>query len=646
MKRKSNIVRWLILVVSAFQLFSFSAFRVWAYPPAPATQAQVNAGTEPYLYVTPNTLANKTGGGSLSSKQLNTLATAITSYTDQPQEGLKSYLSPLSSPEWQFVGRSAIPSYRNNEWFLSENGLENGDPTTSGYYWYNIPVTMGATGITATVYMHSIYGTNVTVKLELWNQNTSLMPYATTNTVTPTPQAFTVTGATNGNYLLNIHTAGNGVAVSNNIALTFAPAPTDPVLSAPFVRYRVTPQQVFGDAGSYGYYGQHEVYQGQYADQSVTRASPSSYVEFKTTATNIALEIFAQAAAQYATISVNGVVVTNITSQASGTPIFRNIYPYNINSSQNMNTIRVVGYRGNQDGLSAVYVPTGSSVEFKSHEPQRKLLIIGDSIMTSLNTTNRFNTIARMLEQVLPLRVFNYSSFGISLYDMWQTSPNKLWLSDAISESDPSDVWIEQSFNDWAHANWASTNTFISCYGNIVDTIHSYLPRATIYCQSAIPVGPTYSGTNANGETLAQYRTAVQYVTLSRTNYCIFVDGTSVIQARDISADDVHPTDSGNVHIASWMKDQIWTNRIVVLPQFASNSIVSLIQSNTYSATFTGSNNLSTFASTNGNQVTINYSLQTWLLTNGVTVQGGWYGTNHTADFILGGNKAQIILPW
>lgn len=38
---------------------------VWtaqAYPPAPASQAQVNTGTEPYLYVTPLTLQNKTGG--------------------------------------------------------------------------------------------------------------------------------------------------------------------------------------------------------------------------------------------------------------------------------------------------------------------------------------------------------------------------------------------------------------------------------------------------------------------------------------------------------------------------------------------------------------------------------------------------------
>jgi hypothetical protein len=31
-----------------------------AYPPGPASQAQVNAGTEPYLYVTPKTLANST----------------------------------------------------------------------------------------------------------------------------------------------------------------------------------------------------------------------------------------------------------------------------------------------------------------------------------------------------------------------------------------------------------------------------------------------------------------------------------------------------------------------------------------------------------------------------------------------------------
>lgn len=35
----------------------FLAAAVRAYPPAPATQAQVNAGTETYKYVTPATLA-------------------------------------------------------------------------------------------------------------------------------------------------------------------------------------------------------------------------------------------------------------------------------------------------------------------------------------------------------------------------------------------------------------------------------------------------------------------------------------------------------------------------------------------------------------------------------------------------------------
>lgn len=49
------------------------AAAVQAYPPAPATQAQVNGGTEPYLYVTPATLRSWTGGTNSSVPTGNTL---------------------------------------------------------------------------------------------------------------------------------------------------------------------------------------------------------------------------------------------------------------------------------------------------------------------------------------------------------------------------------------------------------------------------------------------------------------------------------------------------------------------------------------------------------------------------------------------
>src|ERR1035437_6172043 len=65
-KQKAEIMktqkqsRNLWVVISIFY-FLLSVFTSRAYPPAPASQAQVNAGVEPYLYVTPKTLARATG---------------------------------------------------------------------------------------------------------------------------------------------------------------------------------------------------------------------------------------------------------------------------------------------------------------------------------------------------------------------------------------------------------------------------------------------------------------------------------------------------------------------------------------------------------------------------------------------------------
>lgn len=52
-----------------------------AYPPAPATQASVNAGTEPYLYVTPKTLAGWSGssGGGIGTNSVYTANTCFLS---------------------------------------------------------------------------------------------------------------------------------------------------------------------------------------------------------------------------------------------------------------------------------------------------------------------------------------------------------------------------------------------------------------------------------------------------------------------------------------------------------------------------------------------------------------------------------------
>ena len=64
---------------------------VRAYPPAPASQAQVNAGTEPYLYVTPATLAGKTGGGGGGSNAA--LATNALALNGVPSSGFKMWIT-------------------------------------------------------------------------------------------------------------------------------------------------------------------------------------------------------------------------------------------------------------------------------------------------------------------------------------------------------------------------------------------------------------------------------------------------------------------------------------------------------------------------------------------------------------------------
>lgn len=88
----------LLLLLSTL---NFQRSTAWAYPPAPATQAQVDAGREPYLYVTPATLVNWSTNGSFvggGTNIYNVAATNIVVSTDFVLD--TSYTNNTSSNLW------------------------------------------------------------------------------------------------------------------------------------------------------------------------------------------------------------------------------------------------------------------------------------------------------------------------------------------------------------------------------------------------------------------------------------------------------------------------------------------------------------------------------------------------------------------
>lgn len=93
---------------------------------------------------------------------------------------------------------------------------------------------------------------------------------------------------------------------------------------------------------------------------------------------------------------------------------------------------------------------------------------------------------------------------------------------------------------------------FQTAYGAMLDALLAADPEAVVYCITPIR-RETESG-NSNGETLAQFRTAIANAVSTRTSFCTLIDGTTLMDAEDLDGTGVHPTSTGHAAIAAALR--------------------------------------------------------------------------------------------
>jgi hypothetical protein len=113
-----------LILILAVMLVAFVA---QAYPPAPASQSAVNAGTEPYLYVTPLTLAGWTGGSggsnNVTGAQVTNIVLAVNAALQVVSNNTASANIQLGGgPDNNFVLITNIGDTYNGEIFFDKHG--------------------------------------------------------------------------------------------------------------------------------------------------------------------------------------------------------------------------------------------------------------------------------------------------------------------------------------------------------------------------------------------------------------------------------------------------------------------------------------------------------------------------------------------
>lgn len=87
-----------------------------------------------------------------------------------------------------------------------------------------------------------------------------------------------------------------------------------------------------------------------------------------------------------------------------------------------------------------------------------------------------------------------------------------------------------------------SAATFGVMYADLLDRLHAAFPNARIYCVS--PLVRTSEAANSSGSTLGDFRTQISTAVSTRTSFCTYKDGSTIITTAEL-ADVVHPNNAG-----------------------------------------------------------------------------------------------------
>ena len=195
--------------------------------------------------------------------------------------------------------------------------------------------------------------------------------------------------------------------------------------------------------------------------------------------------------------------------------------------------------------------------------PQKRLVLVGDSILTGFLVSNFFT---KSQTALLRLDFPTTGTGGVATHCAGTDSLNNInatgmaaivaQIAAACDGTSSNIIWIALGTNDYG-ASPTSAATFQANYASFVDQLHAAVPGATIICQSPIQrIAPSTEAANGFGNTLGDYRTAINTVVSTRTGFCTYVEGAAgaIVSNVNMASDGIHLLDAGAAQYKAFIK--------------------------------------------------------------------------------------------
>ena len=388
---------------------------------------------------------------------------------------------------------------------------------------------LGTTQVVASVSAGTLAG-NGTLQFGFCTSAYGAIAY-TNYGLTTTMSNLTVTaGRSDQMCLLFLNNGGNGFVLSN-LNLTCLPNPTNAGLTGPFYRYEIARKHIKNSSG-FGYLNYNRYWDARHQP-------PSSTIQFDTTAPSFSMDVYCGQGVSPFYIYVNGSFWGSISPANSG-ELYQWLDITGLPVGQ-INTVEVISpYSSDYNYTSVRAVCALQSYYLKLYEwPNNyKAFIAGDSILASICNPYDYQwTTKGVFERLTEYNVTFSASGSDSLFrDLTYFYGGRMM---EIGSLQPAIALDNYGFNDWKYGTY-NTNTFQTAYAAYLDEVHKVSPATQYYVVTPTPAG-VYETSNLFTFTLEGFRQAKRLAIVGRTNWCVLVEGTNILQANQLGSDNIHP---------------------------------------------------------------------------------------------------------
>lgn len=199
----------------------------------------------------------------------------------------------------------------------------------------------------------------------------------------------------------------------------------------------------------------------------------------------------------------------------------------------------------------------------QASQPTKRLIAIGSSIIQGkLQTAGVDRSSLGFIGQTrIAAMATGDWRFGVTAYGSRTlvgsgVTPTQLAAEVAAfgTGSSETHVWWDMTVADYAFDKVLAT--WQTDLGTLLDQLRAQISGTlTVHMMRHVPY-PVDPGTNGNGNTLAQFRTAITTVVSTRTAYAVERDSTAagLVSPDDYDADNIHLNTAGSTKMTTWMR--------------------------------------------------------------------------------------------